>query len=70
MDEHAIEIEILKDGTVKARVTGAKGPACLEYAKLLEKIVGTITSSERTSEYYEPGSPVKIVPVVEQRRDR
>ncbi|MBA3685145.1 MAG: DUF2997 domain-containing protein [Planctomycetes bacterium] len=70
MDEHAIEIEILADGTVKARVSGAKGPGCLAYARLLERIVGTLTASEPTAESFEPVPPVQLAPVVEQRRQR
>lgn len=55
-----IEIEILKTGEVKVHVKGVKGPKCLEYAKLFERIVGPEQSQELTSEYYEPESHVGI----------
>jgi hypothetical protein len=68
MSEHELEIEILKDGTVRAKVSGAKGPGCLEYAKALEAIVGRMTGKELTAEYYEPGPPVRVDAQVRQKR--
>lgn len=53
MAQHDIEITIGKDGKVKVHVKGAKGKACLEYAKLLENIIGKVDSRQFTSEYYE-----------------
>ena len=41
-------------------VKGAKGPACLEYAKFLTKIVGKVKSEQLTSEYYEPPTKARI----------
>ncbi len=58
MESHELEIEIGKDGKVRVHVKGAKGKACLEYAKLIEGIVGKTVSSETTQEYYEPDSTV------------
>jgi len=54
----AKEIEILidKSGQVKVHVAGVKGPACMEYAKLFEKVIGEITEEEHTAEYYEEAS--------------
>jgi hypothetical protein len=73
MEQHDVEIEIGKDGKVRVHVKGAKGKACLEYAKLLEKIVGRQESRELTAEYYEPGSQVRLGEErelrVEDRRD-
>ncbi len=46
MKEHELEIEILKDGSVKVHVKGAKGEGCLQYAKMLEEIVGKIGSQQ------------------------
>ena len=60
METHEIEIEVRPDGTVQARVLGAKGPACLEYARLIEKILGAQGQVELTSEYYEAPTEVQI----------
>jgi len=54
MAQHDIEIDIQPDGKVRVHVKGAKGKACLEYAKWLEMIVGTLEQQRLTSEYYEP----------------
>lgn len=67
MPEHEIEIEITADGTVKARIMGAKGAGCTAYADLLAKIVGRETGRELTAEYYEPGPPVQIKPLAENK---
>ncbi len=53
MAQHDIEITIGKDGKVKVHVKGAKGKACLEYAKWLESIIGRVDEQKLTSEYYE-----------------
>ena len=60
MEQHDLEIEIGKDGKVRVHVKGAKGKACLDYAKLLERIVGREEGRELTSEYYEPGTGVRL----------
>ena len=60
METHEIEFEIRPDGTVQAHVTGAKGGACLEYAKLLEQLLGSTGDVQLTSEYYEPPTGVQI----------
>jgi len=60
MESHDLEIEITKDGKVRAKVVGAKGKGCLDYVKLLEQIVGKVQAQELTSEYYEPDSRVQI----------
>ena len=54
MAQHDIEITIGKDGKVKVHVKGAKGKACMEYAKWLEGIIGKVDNRQLTSEYYEP----------------
>jgi hypothetical protein len=54
MAQHEVEITIDRSGEVKVHVKGAKGKACLEYAKWLTEIVGKVKSQELTSEYYEP----------------
>ena len=62
MNMHDIEIEICKDGKVKATVSGAKGKGCVRSMELLEEIVGRISSQEFSSEYYEPDEVVEIRP--------
>jgi hypothetical protein len=64
MINHEIEIEIAKDGTVKAEIKGAKGKGCLAYAEALQRVVGKITEQELTSEYYEPDEEVRLKPLL------
>lgn len=51
-----IDVSISKDGMVKVHISGIKGPGCMEYAKLFERIVGTMEDVEHTWEYYEEAS--------------
>ena len=60
MAQHDIEIEIRRNGEVRAHIKGAKGKGCLTYAKLLQQIVGKLKSQQLTSEYYEPDEKVRI----------
>jgi hypothetical protein len=55
METHELEIEITPAGEIRVHVKGVKGPACMEYAELIEEILGTSGTRERTSEYYEEG---------------
>jgi hypothetical protein len=48
-----IEVSISKDGQVKVHVSGIKGPACMEYSKIFERIVGPVEEIDPTWEYYE-----------------
>ena len=68
MEHHDIEIDISKDGTVRAHIKGVKGKGCMDYAALLQQIVGKIQDQELTQEYYEPDSKVRIKPVLENRQ--
>lgn len=70
MEQHDVEIEIGKDGKVRVHVKGAKGKACLEYAKFLESVVGRMQERELTNEYYEPETGVHVSETlrVEERR--
>ena len=70
MESHDLEIEIGKDGKVRVRTGGAKGKTCLEYVKLVQRIVGTLQSQELTSEFYEPDSGVKIAAPLRQQERR
>ncbi len=60
MAQHEVEIVITKDGEVKVSVKGAKGKACLEYAKWLTEVIGQVKDQKLTSEYYEPETKTKI----------
>jgi len=60
MAKHEVEITISKAGEVKVHVKGAKGKACLEYAKWLTEIVGKVKDQQLTSEYYEPETKARI----------
>jgi hypothetical protein len=68
MAEEELEIEIGPDGKVTARTRGIKGPACLDYADLLARIVGREESRETTAEYYD--QPEKIVRRVDVKQGR
>ncbi|MBI2901734.1 MAG: DUF2997 domain-containing protein [Planctomycetes bacterium] len=70
MESHELEIEIGKDGRVRVRTSGAKGKSCLEYARLMEEIVGKIENRELTAEFYEPDSKVEIRPPARQKQRR
>ena len=70
MQPHDLEIEIGKDGKVHVRTQGVKGKSCLEYIRLIERIVGKAESQELTSEYYEPNDDVKIRPEQRQQQKR
>ncbi len=60
MAQHDVEITISKTGEVKVHVKGAKGKACLDYAKWLTKIIGKIKDQQMTSESYEPEVKARI----------
>lgn len=66
MDEPEFEIEIRPDGQVKVLVKGVHGQQCMNYADLLAEIIGKETSRQRTTEYYEQDSAVRIQ--AQQRR--
>ena len=60
MAQHEVEITISRTGEVKVHVKGAKGKACLEYAKWLTKVIGKVKDQQLTSEYYEPETKARI----------
>ncbi|MDH4201360.1 MAG: DUF2997 domain-containing protein [Phycisphaerae bacterium] len=60
MAQHDIEITISKTGEVRVHVKGAKGKNCMEYAKWLAQIIGTVKDQKLTSEYYEPEEKNRI----------
>jgi hypothetical protein len=60
MAQHEIEITIDPDGQVKVHIKGAKGKACMEYAKWLTGVIGKVKDQKLTSEYYEPETKARI----------
>ncbi|MCX6913954.1 MAG: DUF2997 domain-containing protein, partial [Verrucomicrobia bacterium] len=58
MAQREFDITIAADGTVELHVKGFKGKNCLEVVKLFEQIVGEVTSTQKTSEFYEPEEQV------------
>jgi hypothetical protein len=60
MAQHEVEISISKTGDVTVHVKGAKGKACLEYAKWLTEVIGHVKDQKMTSEYYEPETKARI----------
>jgi hypothetical protein len=65
MGNHEVEITISKTGEVRVHVKGAKGKACMEYAKWLTKIIGEVKDQKLTSEFYEPET--KAAAKIEQK---
>ena len=60
MAQHEVEISISKTGEVRVHIKGAKGKACMEYAKWLTKVVGKVKNQQMTSESYEPEVKTRI----------
>ena len=52
MSKQEVEFTIKPDGTVEFTVTGVKGQACEDVAKLFGEL-GKTTRDERTADYYE-----------------
>ena len=58
MAQREVDITIAADGMVELHVKGFKGKSCLEVVKLFEQMVGEVTSTQKTSEFYEPEEQV------------
>jgi hypothetical protein len=68
MAQEELEIEISPSGKVTVRTKGIKGPACMDYADLLARIVGREEHREKTAEYYETAELAERHVDVKQRR--
>jgi hypothetical protein len=68
MAQEELEIEIDPAGKVTVRTKGIKGPACMDYADLLARIVGREEHREKTAEYYETADHQQRRIDVRQRR--
>ena len=55
-----LEIEIDEQGRVHVVTKGLKGPACLEYAKVFQELLGPVVEQRLTHEYYEQPPDVRI----------
>jgi len=60
MAQREFDITIAADGTVELHVKGFKGRSRLEVVKLFEQMVGEVTSTQKTSEFYEPEEQVRF----------
>jgi len=60
MEQHELDITIGTDGKVRVHVQGAKGPACMDYVKMLGSILNSEGELTHTSEFYEPPTGVAI----------
>ena len=67
MSQPEFDITIGKDGTVTVKVTGVSGEECLKLSDMLKEIIGREDARSLTSEYYGPGSAVRIETQVRSR---
>jgi hypothetical protein len=58
MAQEELEIEISPTGKVTVRTIGIKGPRCVDAGEMVARIIGTIESSQLTTEYYEAENEV------------
>jgi len=54
MSDKELEIVIQPNGDLEMTTHGIKGKRCLDWARLVESLVGKLRSLEHTPEYYEP----------------
>lgn len=52
MNMETLEFIIYPDGRVKEKVTGIVGASCQEVTAAIEAQLGTVVSTEKSSEYY------------------
>ncbi len=57
-NKQVMEIQILPSGEVKILVKCVPGAACAAVSAAIEQALGTVKSTERTSEYYEESAAV------------
>ncbi len=54
-----IELVFTPDGEVQLKTRGLKGKDCLAETEALERVLGRVTSREKTSEYYQQPATTK-----------
>ncbi len=65
-----LKIRLLPNGEIQMETIGVKGKECLDYVKLLQKLVNAkITKTELTDEYYQTETEVTNVENAEIRLD-
>ncbi len=63
-----LKIRLLPNGEIQMETIGVKGKECLDYVKLLQKLVNAkITKTELTDEYYRTETEVANVENAEIR---
>lgn len=63
-----LKIRLLPNGEIQMETIGVKGKECLDYVKLLQKLVNAkITKTELTDEYYRTETEVTNVENAEIR---
>ncbi len=63
-----LKIRLLPNGEIQMETIGVKGKECLDYVKLLQKLVNAkITKTELTDEYYQTETEVANVENAEIR---
>ncbi len=67
MERPEFDIVIGRNGKVTVEVKGVKGPRCLDYADLIQEIVGYEEERKLTVEYYAPDTKVRIDTQVHDR---
>lgn len=55
-----IKIEVNTDGTTQVTVNGVKGKRCAEVTANLEAELGKVTSTKKTTEFYEKEQTVGV----------
>lgn len=55
-----LEIKVTKDGAVEIKVKGVSGPGCEALTKDIEDALGTVTSREKTGEYFQETEQTSI----------
>ncbi|MEW6076481.1 MAG: DUF2997 domain-containing protein [Thermodesulfobacteriota bacterium] len=53
MKKTTIEFVVGRDGRIRSRVLGVKGPDCRTVSDALKQGLGKVVSAEKTAEYFE-----------------
>lgn len=65
-----IKIRLLPNGEIQMETLGIKGKKCLEYVKILQKLIDArIVDTKLTDEYYETESEVLTIDTAQIRMD-
>jgi hypothetical protein len=60
MKRETLEIEIQQNGEVKVLVKGKKGARCLDVRDLFREILGPVTRTDHTDEFYENEAVINL----------